>query len=185
MDTTTSQPASEGRRVLELAERFGPAIATVTDWDAASPCDGWTAHDVLDHVVDTQRDFLAERGADLGPRPGGRGTELWRQRLAALRPVLTDETLLATEYDSYFGPTTVGATLRGFHAMDLVVHRWDVVRSQARDDVWADDELDLVEERLEALGETIRMEGLCAAPIDVPEDAPRQARLLGRLGRRP
>ena len=37
-------------------------IAAVPDWSSPSPCEGWSALDVLDHVLMTQRGLLAERG---------------------------------------------------------------------------------------------------------------------------
>lgn len=179
---TTNTPCTV---LLDLADRFGRTTDRVTDWDAATPCSGWTAHDVLDHVVDTQRDFLVLRGAPLGGRPTSRGSDLWAAHIDQVRPVVSDEAFAGTEYDGHFGRTTVGETLAGFYGFDLVVHRWDLARSHHLPEAWSDDELDLVEQRLEVLGEAIRMDGVCGPPVDVPPDAPRQARLLGRMGRRP
>ena len=42
-------------------------VATVTDWAAPSPCEGWSALDVLDHVLTTQRALLTARGLTLPP----------------------------------------------------------------------------------------------------------------------
>ncbi|MBK6954892.1 MAG: maleylpyruvate isomerase N-terminal domain-containing protein [Actinomycetales bacterium] len=44
-------------------------IAAVPDWSAPSPCEGWSALDVLDHVLMTQRGLLAERGIAPTRRP--------------------------------------------------------------------------------------------------------------------
>ncbi|WP_199583032.1 maleylpyruvate isomerase family mycothiol-dependent enzyme [Blastococcus sp. TF02-09] len=38
-------------------------------WGEPSPCEGWTAADVVAHMVDTQRDFLGQRGVELGAAP--------------------------------------------------------------------------------------------------------------------
>ena len=46
----------------ERADRFSSIVAGVAGrWDAASPCEGWTAADVVTHVIGTQRDFLSAR----------------------------------------------------------------------------------------------------------------------------
>ena len=60
--------------VRRHADRFTAVVEAAgdTQWSSPSPCEGWTAADVLDHVVDTQRDFLDKRGADVGARPEGR-----------------------------------------------------------------------------------------------------------------
>ena len=35
-------------------------------WTDPSPCDGWSARDVVGHLIETQRDFLTGHGVDLG-----------------------------------------------------------------------------------------------------------------------
>ena len=154
-------------------------------WDAPSPCEGWSARDVLRHVVTTQRDFLADHGVDLpdvdlDADPAGG----WRAHAAALRDAVTDPEVVGREYDGWAGRTTVGATLQGFHALDLVVHRWDVATAAGLDERLSDDELTFVEERVDALGDALYSEGVCRAGVEPPADADRQARLLARLGRR-
>ncbi len=63
---------------MTTSETYRAALAPLTDvvegvadWDAPAPCDGWTAHDVLHHVVTTQRALLADRGVALAPAPDG------------------------------------------------------------------------------------------------------------------
>lgn len=36
-------------------------------WENPSPCEGWSAKEVLDHVIDTQRNVFGNRGLELGP----------------------------------------------------------------------------------------------------------------------
>jgi len=38
-------------------------------WTDPSPCDGWSARDVLRHMIETQRDFLTGHDLDLGASP--------------------------------------------------------------------------------------------------------------------
>ncbi|WP_414690747.1 maleylpyruvate isomerase N-terminal domain-containing protein, partial [Nocardioides sp.] len=38
---------------LDAADRFTALVTATTDWSAPSPCEGWSAADVVDHVVDT------------------------------------------------------------------------------------------------------------------------------------
>ena len=34
------------------ADLYDEVLPAITDWDAATPCSDWTAHEVLAHVVD-------------------------------------------------------------------------------------------------------------------------------------
>ena len=168
-------------------DRFTSVVtdAADADWSAASPCPGWSAADVLDHVLESQREFLTGRGLDLGPAPQGSPAERWQAHVAALRTaLLTDPAVADREYDGYFGRTTIGATLHRFYGSDLLVHRWDLARALGADDRLTDEELDELEVDLEALGDAVYAEGVYGDPVLVPDDASRQVAVLARTGRR-
>ncbi|SDO89442.1 TIGR03086 family protein [Klenkia soli] len=152
-------------------------------WTAPSPCDGWTAADVVTHVVDTQRELLATHGADLGTAPTGDPATVFRAHADAVRAALSDE-LVTRAYDGFFGPTTVGATLEQFYVWDMVVHRWDVARATGGDEALTGDELDRVAAGAASFGEALHMDGICAPAVPVPAGADRQTALLAELGRR-
>ncbi|SCX39582.1 TIGR03086 family protein [Klenkia marina] len=164
------------------------ALAAVLDavpadrWSAPSPCEGWTAADVVAHVVDTQRELLATHGADLGPRPTGDPATVFRAHAGAVQAALTDE-LVGTQYDGFFGPTTVGATLEQFYVWDMVVHRWDVARATGGDETLTDAELARTEAGADSFGDALHMDGICAPALPVDADADRQTSVLARLGR--
>lgn len=152
-------------------------------WSAPSPCDGWTAADVVAHVVDTQRELLATHGADLGTRPTGDPAPVFRAHADAVHAALTDD-LVRKPYDGFFGPTTVGATLEQFYVWDMVVHRWDVARATGGDERLTAAELDRVDAGADSFGEALHMDGICAPALPVGGDADRQTAVLARLGRR-
>ena len=52
-----------------------------TDWSAPSPCEEWTATDVVEHVVSTQRGYFDQRGADLGDLQGDDPSIRWHTHL--------------------------------------------------------------------------------------------------------
>ena len=171
-------------RFLDNASRFSAVVDKAPDWAAPSPCEGWAAADVLHHVVDTQRDFLEKRGCAMGNRPEGRPEAIWQQHLESVRRVLADEDLVTAEYDGYFGRTTIAATLADFYGFDLIAHRWDIGRATGQEVTFSEAEMEDMEAAIAGFGETLYSEGICARPVDVPETAPRQARLLAMLGRR-
>lgn len=172
---------------LVVADRFTETVAAVDQagaWTSPSPCEGWDAAAVVDHVVDTQRDFLAQRGVDTGPRPTGGPAAVWGGHEAVVRRVAADDDLVGAAYDGYFGPTTLAETLRDFYGFDLLVHRWDLGRAAGLDVTWDQQETDAVEQALAGFGDSLYLDGICRPAVDPPPDASRQSRLLARTGRR-
>ena len=141
--------------------------------------------DVLSHMIDSQRSFLVDRGFDVGPPPdvSSDPAAAWRQHSAAVQSLLDDPEVIATEYDGWFGPTTVGETIARFYLFDMVVHRWDIATAAGVDTELTDDEMDAIEASADALGDNIYQPGVCAEAVAVPEGGGRQAALLARLGR--
>lgn len=66
----------------------------------------------------------------------------------------------------------------------MSVHRWDLGRSTGQDVTFEDAEMDALEAGIDGLGDSLYGDGVCKPPLEVPDDAPRQTRILGRLGRR-
>ena len=170
--------------LMRLVDSAGPdALA------GPSPCAGWTGADVVQHLIDTQRDFLLKSGADLpDPTPHvdvlGAATA-WRTHAEAVARALADDSLAERPYETPFGTTTVGAAFDRFYGFDLLVHRWDIGRAAGVDVVFSDRELDEVEAAIDGFGEAIRGEGVCGPAVEVPAGASRQDRLIGLTGRDP
>ena len=153
-------------------------------WGNASPCTEWTARQVVEHMINTQRELLMKHGHSLGPTPditdpaAGFADHAERVLTLVSRDVVVDST-----YDGFFGPTTVGTTLVQFYVWDMLVHRWDVARATGGDELIADDELDRIEAGADSFGDALHMDGICEAAVPVPIDADRKTVLLARLGR--
>jgi len=171
---------------LDKATHFGDVVQTnpAESWSAQSPCEKWTAADVVDHVVDSERDFFARHGLELGPRPVGSPDLVWREHLGAARRALGDGSVLARTFDGFFGPTTIGETLVGFYALDLVVHRWDLARAVGSGTEFSEAEMDLLDKGIALFGEHMYDEGVFGAAVPAPPDATRQERLLAVMGRK-
>ena len=114
-----------------------------------SPCAGWSGLDVVQHLIDTQRDFLLKAGADL-PDPAPTVAALgpataWRTHAEGVARQLADDTLAERPYETPFGSTTVGAAFDRFYGFDLLVHRWDIGAAAGVPVELTDRELDQVE----------------------------------------
>ncbi|MBP8918846.1 MAG: TIGR03086 family protein [Micropruina sp.] len=171
----------------ERADRFSSIVAGVAGrWDAASPCEGWTAADVVTHVIGTQRDFLSARNLVAGePAPAGDPAQAWSAHLADVARVLATDGVADQAYDGYFGPTTVGATMADFYGWDLAVHAWDIARATGQDDPISDEEAATLSSIADAWGGALHAPGICADALPVADDARPAERLLARLGRDP
>lgn len=164
------------------AARFTQTVAAVGDWEARSPCEGWSVEDVLDHVITTERDLLAQHTALPPETATSDPATRWRHHLELARARLTE--VGDTAYEGMFGPTTVGETMDTFYGFDLIAHRWDIATGAGLDASLTPDELDVLEAMLSAFGEHLYADGICKPAIPTPDDADRQTRVLAVIGRR-
>ena len=181
MTTTAAKYETAHRPLMAVLDQIG-----ADDWDHPSPCAGWSARDVVLHMVQTQRDFLTGRGCDLGLTPSvpADPAAAWRDHAGRVLAVVAHDAVASAPFDGHFGPTTVGATLEQFYVWDMVVHRWDVARATGLDAGFSAVELDQVEQGADSFGAALYMEGVCAPGVTPPDNADRQTDLLARLGRR-
>ncbi len=175
-------------RYASAATRFSALIESVPEeaWHSPSPCEGWTASDVLDHVVSTELDFLAQR--DL-PRPDVSGLArpaAWLVVRDAMQAVLDDPTVASSAYDGYFGPTTVEGTIDTFYTDDLIVHRWDLATAVGATEHAVLDRGEIASVRTNSASfptEVMRSPGLFGPEIESSDGADDTTRLMNFLGR--
>ena len=176
-------------RFRHHADRFDRLIASVPAdrWDAASPCDDWTALDVVRHVVDTEADLLGRMGFDAPSTGGLDPLAAWPVVRSAMTDALDDPAKEAFAYDGHFGPTTFGATVDQFYSFDLVLHRWDIARAAglAEHEDIEPHEIERIRTDAAGFGQAMRMPGVIGPELPAPADATDQDRLLAWLGRDP
>lgn len=181
----TTTPHADHYR--DLAEKFTSRIEAVPadKWENPSPCEGWTARDVVRHVIDTQREIVGvvDLELDEGPSVDTEPLAAWNTTRESMQRILDDPDLGGREYDGHFGRTTLAATVDGFHCFDLVVHGWDLARATGTDETIPPADLQWVDSVATSLGENIRMSGVCGPAVSAPENADAQTRLLAHLGR--
>lgn len=170
-------------------EPLSDLLTTLTDhdWAAESPCDGWTAADVVAHLIGTQAAFLAGAGietaepGDVTADPAG----AWTRHATATEALLGRPEVVNQDYQGMFGPSTVGDTLDTFYVFDMVAHRWDIARAAGRAVVFTDAELDRLEAAIAAFGDHLYLDGICKPGTHPGAGASRQDTILAALGRKP
>jgi uncharacterized protein (TIGR03086 family) len=180
MNRTAVQYDAANRPLTETLDAAPPA-----SWTSPSPCEGWSAADVVRHMIETQRDFLTTHGVELTEAPdvAADPAAAWREHAQRVAAALTDDALPAKEFDGFAGPTSVGAALEQYYVWDMLVHRWDVARAVGTNTTLTDEELDRIEAGAESFGSALTMDGVCKPAVKVPEDAARHVKVLARLGR--
>jgi hypothetical protein len=95
-----------------------------------------------------------------------------------------DPVAAATEFDGFFGRTSFSGAVERFLCLDLVVHRWDLAHATGLDTAIPDTDVRFVSEGSAQFGDAMRGPGAFGEPVDPPEGADDQARMLAFLGRR-
>lgn len=176
-------------RYRRLAAEFTRRVEAVPAdrWDNPSPCQGWSARDVLRHVIDTHRRMPRYVGLSLkvGESVDADPRSAWAEARDGMQALLDDPARAGLEYEGYFARTTLQETVDRFLGFDLLVHGWDLARATGQDETLPAQEVHRVYTDALSLGDSLRLDGVCGPAVHVPGDASEQDRLLGLLGRTP
>jgi len=177
-------------RSLDHARRSVAGVGA-EQWDALSNCDPWTVRELVNHVV-TGNYWAAELGSGLtiegvGDRLDGDvlGTDPLRAyddsslvAAAVFRAPGAMEKPCAVSY----GPVP-GSVYCGHRFVDVLIHGWDVAVSTGQDTALDPDLVEACFAVIEPQMDMLAASGAFGNRIDLPDDAGRQAQLLGLLGR--
>jgi uncharacterized protein (TIGR03086 family) len=181
--------SSRSDRYRRLAQALADKIRSVPEerWPSPSPCPGWTARDVVRHLVQTQGMFAGFVGLTLEPGPDVDSDPVgaWASASSQLQACLDDPDTAERQFQGFSGATTLAEAVDLFLCFDLNVHGWDLSRAAGLDDRIDPAELDRLWESVEAFGDQIRSDGAFGPPVNVPAGAPEQDKLLAHLGRDP
>lgn len=184
---TAPQSESPADRYRRLAERFTATVEAVpTDaWNNDCPCEGWTAAEVLAHVIDSEAGLLKKTGQDVssGPVAQADPAGAWVYVRDAAQAALDDPERAGIEYEGFAGRTTVGATFGSFMSVDLVVHGWDIAHAVGIDESIPSEDMAFVRAFTEQMGDVAQASGAFGPRLSVADDADEQTKLLALLGR--
>jgi uncharacterized protein (TIGR03086 family) len=158
-------------------------------WDAPSPCEGWCAADVVDHVIGDLRGIQgyatgrqAESVAD--PRSAARDDPLaaWRTARADMTAALDAAALAQTVHLPWGGDMA----LRDFverYPLEILVHAWDLAQATGQAAALDPDLVGGALETARLFAPAGRAAGLIGPERAVPGDADDLTRLLAIFGR--
>ncbi|MGH9187793.1 MAG: TIGR03086 family metal-binding protein [Acidimicrobiales bacterium] len=177
-----------GVRFRRLAAGFTDRVEAVPDnrWESPSPCEGWTARDVVRHMVDNCTMFfgLVERELAPGPSVEQDPVAAWASARDAMQAGLDDPEVAGLEYEGMFARSTFETSVDRFLGWDLVVHAWDLARAAGLDERLDPELVHEVFEATKPMGDVLRSSGAFGPKLDPPEGADEQATLLAFLGRK-
>jgi len=181
-------------RFNQATAHFGDLVHKVSadQWSNATPCDEWDVRALVNHLVYEARwapPILAGRTiADVGDQfegdlLGGDPETAYDDAVkAALNATTAPGAMEATVHLSY--GDTPGSDYVAQMACDFVLHAWDLARGIGADDTLDPDMVQWVDEIARPQAAMLTASGLFGTPIDVPEDADPQTKLLALFGRR-
>src|SRR4051812_18828840 len=182
--------------MTDIADRYERITGQFTDrvravpaaaWNNPSPCEGWTARDVVGHLTEWIPGFFGPQGVQFPPVPSAADDPVgaWETVQGAISRALADQTLASTEIETPFGKQPLADTVDMIVTGDVFTHTWDLARATGQSETLDPDQLQRMMAAMGAMpDEVLRSEGMFGPRIDVPADADDQTRFLGYAGRR-
>ena len=160
-------------------------------WDKQSPCDAWTAREVLGHFMWGAQRLTAAASGDATPPEKAEaevaGTDPksnWAITRDALLAALDHQGALDRHFDGPFGPGRIDDFL-GIHTTDGLLHAWDIAKTAGIDSHIPEDLAAACAAGLASFGDGIRRPGLFDAAVAVPESADPVTKFVAIAGRNP
>lgn len=179
-------PESPAARHAEVAGEFSRLVDATSDWSAPAPVDGWTARDVVDHLVTWFPGFLASGGVEIpaGPAVAADPAAAWRHHADAVQALVTERGQEEFTHP-HVGTQPLAEAVDRFYTSDVFMHSWDLARAGGLDARLDEDFAGELLGGMSAMEDVLRSSGQYGAPVPVPADAPVVDRLMGFIGRDP
>lgn len=178
-----STPADDHRRV---AGDLSAVVDGVTEWEAPAPVEGWTARDVVDHLVTWFPGFLAAGGVQLAPATSSDDpADQWRAHAHAVQALLDAPDADRPFTHPHVGTMPLDVAVAQFYTADVFMHTWDLARSSGQDVRLDPDRCAAMLAGMQPIEDLLRSSGQYGPAVPVPDHAPVQDRLVGFIGRDP
>ena len=176
-------------RYQRVAGEFSSRVRAVPSdaWDNPSPCEGWTARDVVGHLTGWIPGFFGAHGLEFPPVPSVQDDPVaaWETVRATLTEALADPAVAARTVETPFSSQSLAETVDMIVTGDVFTHTWDLARATGQDETLDPEQLQLMVAAIGAMPEeAMRADGMFGPPIEVPSDADDQTKFLASVGRR-
>ena len=173
-------------RHAAVAGDFGRLVAQTPDWSAPSPVDGWTAHDVVAHLVEWFPGFLSGGGIELpaGPAVSDDPQSAWQHQTEAVQALLEERGEESFTHPRA-GTHRLADAVDMFYTADVFMHSWDLARAGGLDPALDEDHAARMLAGMQPIEQLLRDSGQYGPAVPVPDDAPAVDRLMGFIGRDP
>jgi uncharacterized protein (TIGR03086 family) len=188
MDAAQS-PADEYREIGGHFTRLVEGVPYAATWDRPAPVAGWTARDVVRHLVEWFPGFLrAGAGVELptGPSVDDDPVAAWRTFSTGVQALLDDPASAELVVrNPHIGDIPIPRAVSQFFTADVFMHSWDLARATGQDETLDPERCAVMFEGMEPMDEILRSSGQYGPRVPVPDDADPQTKLLGFIGRDP
>jgi uncharacterized protein (TIGR03086 family) len=179
-------PAERHRR---YAGAFTELVRGTRDWETPAPVEGWTARDVVGHLVEWFPGFL-RGGCDVelpaGPPVAEDPVTAWQIQFDAVQALLDDPATPTRSFDNrHTGSLPLDQAVDRFYTADVFMHSWDLARATGQDLTLDPDFAEELLEGSKPIEQLMRDSGQYGPAVPVPDDAPVVDRLIGFIGRDP
>jgi uncharacterized protein (TIGR03086 family) len=181
-------PAASHREIAggftAIVERAHP-----DSWDAPAPVEGWTARDVVRHLVEWFPAFL-ESGAGVrlpaGPSVDDDPVAAWRVHRDGVQALLDDPaTAEKVLSNPHLGEVPLPEAVARFYTADVFLHTWDLARATGQPHGMDPDLAAATLAGIEPMDEVLRASGQYGPRVEVADDADPVSRLAAFIGRDP
>ena len=179
-------PETPAARHAEVAGEFSRLVGATPDWSAPAPVDGWSARDVVDHLVTWFPGFLAAGGVELpaGPPTADDPASAWPHHADAVQALVAERGDEEFTHP-YVGTQSLAQAVDRFYTSDVFMHSWDLARAGGQDARLDEDFAGELLEGMRPIEAMLRDSGQYGPAVPVPDDAPVVDRLMGFVGRDP
>ncbi|MEO5662451.1 MAG: maleylpyruvate isomerase family mycothiol-dependent enzyme [Nocardioides sp.] len=179
-------PENPAARHEAVAGGFGRLVAGARDWSAPAPVPGWTARDVVGHLVDWFPAFLSSGGITLpaGPAVAGDPVAAWEHHAGAVQDLVEARGEESFTHP-FAGTHRLADAVDRFYTADVFMHSWDLARATGQAPGLDEDFAAAMLEGMQPIEEMLRSSGQYGAAVPVAADAPVVDRLMGFVGRDP
>lgn len=183
--TVLSEVPAERHR--QIAALFTERVHGTHSWDAPAPVEGWTARDVVRHLIEWLPALLTSgAGVELphGPSVDDDPVAAWQVHCDGVQAILDDPQTEHRELSNpHIGRLPLATAIDQFYTSDVFMHTWDLARATGQDDRLDPAAVARAIEFLAPIDEAIRRPGGFGPRIEPPAGADAQTRLLNFGGR--